>query len=67
MQLASASDNSSKPGLYIGDNYPIIVPRELLSDSRRSWGSISVNAKEVFHWDCRTVKAAKSSWELVDI
>lgn len=48
MQLASASDNSSKSGLYIGDNYPIIVPRELLSDSRRSWGSVSVNAKEVF-------------------
>lgn len=48
LQLASASDNSGRSDLRVGDNYPVIVPRGLPSDSHCSWDSVSENVKGVF-------------------
>lgn len=43
-----ASDNSCGSHLHVADNDPTIVPRELPSDSRCRWDSVSGSVKGVF-------------------
>jgi len=47
LQVASASDNSYK-SVCTGDDYPIVVPKELPRDHHDSWDSASVNVKGGF-------------------